>query len=80
MSTQQRFDGEHDVIDQLAGFIGVCWTASILVYLAIVLGFGGGLFPRFIADPPLLLVLGCAFLIATIGLDELRQSRTDRKL
>lgn len=80
MSQQQLFDRDPDVIDQLAGFTGFCWTASVLVYLATVLGFGGGLVPRFIVEPPLLLVLGCAFLIATIGLDELHRTRTDRNL
>lgn len=78
MARRQMFDVEPDVIDQLAGVTGVCWTASILAYLGTAFGYGAGLGLRFVVEPRLLLVLGCVFLVATFGLDELQRTRSEK--
>lgn len=80
MSLNQVGDWDADVLDQLAGLTGIAWTTSILAYGATVLGYGSGVIPRFIVDRQLLLVLGCVFFVATIGLDKLRRIRSDGTL
>lgn len=62
-------DGE--ALEQLAGVAGVGWTASILGYLSLLVGYGNGLVSRLVAEPRALLYVGLACFLATLGLDRL---------
>ena len=66
-------------LNQLAGITGLGWTASILVYLSTVLGYGNSLVARLVADPQSLLYLGGALLVTTLGLDRLRSRLSERE-
>ena len=62
---------ETERLDQLAGFTGVGWTASVLGYLGAVLGYGNALVSRLVTEPQALLYIGGVCLLATLGLDRL---------
>jgi vacuolar-type H+-ATPase subunit I/STV1 len=60
-----------EVLDQVAGVTGIGWTASILGYLSVIVGYGDEFVTRLVADPELLLYLGIVLFLATAGLDGL---------
>lgn len=67
-----------DLLDQLAGVTGLGWTASLLGYLSLAVGYGNGLMSRLVADPQSLLYVGVACFLATLGLDRLAGRLSDR--
>lgn len=79
MSLLQLSVSDSDVLDQLAGFTGLGWTASILGYLGTMFGYGSSLITRLAVDPQSLLYLGGALLVATFGLDRLQSTLTARE-
>lgn len=68
---------DRDALNQLAGITGIGWTASILGYLATMIGYGSALLSRLVVDPQSLLYLGGALFVATFGLDRLRNAAAD---
>ena len=68
---------DNDVLDQLAGFTGLGWTAAMLGYLGSVFGYGSSLISRLAVDPQSLLYLGGALFVATFGLDRLQNRLTN---
>lgn len=68
-----------DQLAQLAGVTGVGWTVSALGYLATVLGFGGSHVTWLPLGAQPLLYLAGACLVATLGLDRLRETRSNRE-
>lgn len=61
-----------DDLHRLAGVTGLGWTVSVLGYLGSLVGYGDALFSRLVADPQVLLYLGAALFVATLGLDRLQ--------
>lgn len=74
MWLNQIRDVDKDLLNQLSGFTGMGWTASVLGYLSTVMGYGNGLVSRLVAEPQSLLYVGGSFFLLTLGLDRL-QSR-----
>ena len=73
MSLKRSIVSEEKLLDQLAGLTGIGWTTAILGFVSTVIGYGSNL----VANPYSLLYLGSALFVATVGLDRLRQRRTD---
>ncbi|WP_096388828.1 hypothetical protein [Halopenitus persicus] len=65
------------LLDQIAGITGLGWTASVLGYLATVLGYGNVLVTRLAVDPKSFLYVGASLFVATFGLDRLRRRITN---
>jgi hypothetical protein len=74
MELKQRLKPDEDTLSQVAGITGLGWTASLLGYLSIVLGHGSSL----VTNPLSLLYLGGILLVATLGLDQLKSTVSDR--
>lgn len=68
---------DRETLDQVAGFTGVGWTASLLGYLAPIVGYGNGLVSRVVADPQSLLYVGGLCFLATLGLDRIANPSDD---
>ncbi|WP_435074327.1 hypothetical protein [Halorubrum sp. HHNYT27] len=65
-------DTDKDLLNQLAGLMGLGWTASVLGYLSSVMGYGNGVISRLVAEPQSLLYVGGSFFLLTLGLDRLQ--------
>ncbi|WP_247009157.1 hypothetical protein [Halorientalis litorea] len=74
MSVKQKLEANQDVLDQVAGFTGLGWTASVLGYLTIVIGYGNTL----VTSPQSLLYLGGILFVTTFGLDRLEETYLDK--
>jgi hypothetical protein len=74
MELKQRLQLDEDTLSQVAGITGLGWTASLLGYLGAVLGYGTTL----VTNPLSLLYLGGVLLVATLGLDQLKKTLSDR--
>ena len=78
MSLREMQESEKDILNQLSGLTGLGWTTSLLGYLSMVLGYSNSILIR-IADPQSLLYLGVCFFLTTLGIDRLRNRRSDGK-
>ncbi|MFO7925073.1 MAG: hypothetical protein ACQET5_05275 [Halobacteriota archaeon] len=76
MPVKKKFESEKDLLTQLTGFTGIGWTTSMLGYLGTMIGYGNNLVIRF-GDPQSLLYLGIGFFVATLGLDRIRDARSN---
>jgi hypothetical protein len=65
-----------DLLDQLAGITGLGWTTALIGSLVSLIGLGGSVVTRVVADPLSLLYLGGVLFVATLGLDRLNRSDT----
>jgi hypothetical protein len=74
MSVKQKLKANQDVLNQVAGFTGLGWTASLLGYLTTVIGYGNTL----ITSPQSLLYLGGILFVTTFGLDRLKDTYLDK--
>lgn len=71
---------DSETLNKLAGFTGFGWTTSTLGFLSTVLGYGNGIISRLVVDPQSLLYLGAVLFAATLGLDRLKKTLSDREL
>jgi len=70
MSVKQKLKANQDVLNQVAGFTGLGWTAALLGYVTTVIGYGNTL----ITNPQSLLYLGGILFVTTLGLDRLKDT------
>ncbi len=73
----KMFQSDPDRLNRLAGITGLGWTASVLGYLSVVIGFGHSVIHRLVVEPQALLYLGATLFLATVGLDRLRDRNDD---
>lgn len=78
MPRLQNLRPNTDVLDRIAVLTGLGWTASILGYIATVIGYGTVLATR-LAHPQSLLYLGGVLFAATFGLDRLQDRLAERE-
>lgn len=68
MALRQRLTANEDTLNQVAGFTGFGWTASVLGYLSTAIGYSNA----FVTNPQSLLYLGVVLFVTTLGLDRLK--------
>lgn len=69
MSLNQANISVHDTLNQLAGFTGFGWTASVLLFLATTIHSGSNPVGRLVTDPQVLLYYGAVLFATTFVLD-----------
>jgi hypothetical protein len=75
MSLKQTLESNEDALEQVAGLTGFGWTASLLGYLSVLVGYSSA----FVTNPQSLLYLGGVLFVTTLGLDQLRERLSERK-
>lgn len=73
MSIKETLLSNTNALDELAGFTGLGWIASIVGYFATIVGYGNTLVIR-LAGAQSLLYLAVVFFVTTLGLDRLRET------
>lgn len=69
VSASEAGASERERLDQLAGFTGLGWTTSILLFLTTTISPGSGPVEHIVAEPAVFLYLGVVLFLVTLELD-----------